>query len=83
MTDEKAKELLNNLIGMVEDNHESDYDTALKIGIDAIESKKIIRCKDCRFWAKEKDSLQGRCFLGKGYPTRSYFCGSAQRKDEE
>ena len=47
MTDEKAKELLSNLIGMVEDNQENDYDTALKIGIDAIESKKIIRCKDC------------------------------------
>ena len=82
MTDEKAKELLSNLIGMVEDNQENDYDTALKIGIDAIESKKIIRCKDCRFWAKEKHSLQGRCFLEKGYPTGMYFCGSAQRKEQ-
>ena len=36
MTEVEAKELLDNLIGMVSDNQESDYDTALKMGIKAL-----------------------------------------------
>ena len=36
MTEAEAKELLDNLIGMVSDNQESDYDTALKMGIKAL-----------------------------------------------
>lgn len=36
MTEEIAIELLDNLIGMIEDNHNSDYDTALKMGINAL-----------------------------------------------
>lgn len=43
MTDEKAKELLNNLIGMVEDNHESDYDTALSMAIETLENQKTLQ----------------------------------------
>ena len=37
ITKEKAIDLLSNLIGMVEDNHKSDYDKALKMGIEALE----------------------------------------------
>lgn len=44
MTKEKAKDLLDNLIGFVEDNHGSDYDEALKIAIKALEEKP---CEDC------------------------------------
>lgn len=36
MDREKAADLLDNLIGMVEDNHEADYDTALRMGIEAL-----------------------------------------------
>lgn len=36
MDREKAADLLDNLIGMVEDNHGADYDTALKMGIEAL-----------------------------------------------
>ena len=36
MNREKAIDLLDNLIGMVEDNQESDYDTALKMAIQAL-----------------------------------------------
>lgn len=32
----EAADLLDNLIGMVEDNHGEDYDTALKMGIEAL-----------------------------------------------
>lgn len=38
MTREEAKDLLDNLIGMVEDNHDSDYDTALQMAIKALEA---------------------------------------------
>ena len=37
MTREEAIDLLDNLIGMVEDNHNADYDTALKMAIKALE----------------------------------------------
>ena len=41
MTREEAIELLDNLIGFVEDNHGSDYDEALKIAIKALEQRWI------------------------------------------
>lgn len=44
MTSEEAKYLLDNLIGMVSDNQESDYDTALKMAIKALEQEP---CEDC------------------------------------
>ena len=37
MTNEEAIELLDNLIGMIEDNQNNDYDEALKMGIKALE----------------------------------------------
>jgi hypothetical protein len=36
MTKDEAIDLLDNLIGMVEDNHNSDYDTALQMAIEAL-----------------------------------------------
>lgn len=39
MTNEEAKDLLDNLIGMVEDNQNNDYDEALKLGIEALEKQ--------------------------------------------
>ena len=37
MTIEEAIDLLDNLIGMIDDNHGNDYDTALKMAIKALE----------------------------------------------
>ena len=37
MTRIEAIDLLDNLIGMVDDNHDSNYDTALKMAIKALE----------------------------------------------
>lgn len=36
MTIEQAIDLLDNLIGMVEDNQNNDYDTALHMAIEAL-----------------------------------------------
>ena len=43
MTREEAIDLLDNLIGMVEDNHNSNYDTAVQMAIKALEQEP---CKD-------------------------------------
>lgn len=63
MTREEAKDLLDNLLGMVEDNQDNDYDTALQMGIKALEqepcadavSKKAVlglfNKSDMRSWA--------------------------------
>ena len=42
----------------------------------------IIRCKDCAWWTKQEDSLQGRCALLQIYPTGEWFCGNAGRREE-
>lgn len=46
MTNQEAIDLLDNLIGMIEDNHGSDYDSAIRMAIDALESK-WIPCSEC------------------------------------
>ena len=43
----------------------------------------IIRCKDCEWWEKQKNSLQGRCELMQMYPTGAWFCGNAKRRVDE
>ena len=39
MTRNEAIDLLDNLIGMVDDNHDNDYDTAFKMAIQALEQE--------------------------------------------
>ena len=46
MNREEAIDLLSNLIGMVEDNHNSDYDKALKMGIKALKKEKEREAKE-------------------------------------
>lgn len=36
MTKQEAIDLLDNLIGMIEDNHGSDYDSVIRMAIDAL-----------------------------------------------
>ena len=42
----------------------------------------IIHCKDCDWWTRQKDSLQGRCALTGSYPTGGWYCGNARRATE-
>lgn len=39
MDKKKAADLLDNLVGMVEDSHEADYDTALRMGVEALSAQ--------------------------------------------
>lgn len=43
---------------------------------------KVVRCKDCEWWSKQKDSLQGRCGLSGTYPTGNWYCANGKRKEE-
>ena len=49
MTNEEAINLLDNLVGMVEDNHDAEYDTALCMAIKALEELPKRR-KEARRW---------------------------------
>lgn len=42
----------------------------------------IIRCKDCDWWTKQQDSLQGRCALFGMYPTGAWYCANARERGE-
>ena len=42
----------------------------------------IIRCKDCDWWTKQEDSVQGRCELMQMYPAGGWYCGNARRRLE-
>ena len=42
----------------------------------------VVKCKDCKWWRKQKDSAQGRCRLLGIYPTGAWYCGNAERRTE-
>ncbi len=58
-------------------NHGTDLDIEDASDVDVVE---VVRCKDCDWWTKQDDSLQGRCALLQIYPTGGWFCGSAERE---
>lgn len=43
----------------------------------------LAQCKECDYWEKSKNSLQGRCCLLQMYPTGEWFCGNAKRKENK
>lgn len=63
MTNEKASDLLDNLIGMVDDKDDSEYDIALKMGIKALENIGHLKdrpCSVCEF-RKENGCCKWDC----------------------
>ena len=64
MTKEKAIELLDNLIGMIEDNHGADYDTALHMAIKALEQEPTTRnCFGCKYSKDNHNAGTEECHL--------------------
>ena len=53
-----AIDLLDNLIGMVEDNHGSDYDAALRMGIEALKAEEPNLQQSCNQLATDTISRQ-------------------------
>lgn len=48
-----------------------------------IERTELVRCKDCKWWTKQEDSLQGRCALMQSYPTGAWYCANGERKTND
>ena len=88
MDRKEAADLLDNLIGMVEDSHGADYDTALKMGIEALSAQlEVIACgqgelvqdssrlvQDCISRQAAIDALQKE--INKGIPPFDDVMGS-------
>ena len=60
----------------------SDYDPPSYVWVD--NTGELIRCRDCDWWEKQEKSksMQGRCSWHNMYPTESYYCGSARKRNE-
>ena len=58
---EKAIYLLDNLVGMIEDNQDNDYDFALKKGIEALKQEDVID----KIRAEIKKSSHGKWYIGR------------------
>jgi len=43
--------------------------------------KEPIRCKDCIWWTENANFIQGRCSIFGMYPTGTWFCANAERKE--
>lgn len=67
MTREEAMDLLDNLIGMVEDSQDNDYDEALKMAIEAL------RERPKGEWIEESDN----------HGHSSYFCSRCGTQEGE
>lgn len=48
-----------------------------------IDAVPVVRCKDCRWWAKQEKSIQGRCALNGTYPTGGWYCANGEREEDE
>ena len=80
MDKQKAAELLDNLIGMVEDSQENDYDTALKMGIKALKAdvQPVQRWIPCSERLPEKDG-EYICTMQDGQVQECGFVPTAQK----
>ena len=50
-------------------------------GIDVTRVGELTRCGDCKFWEPTDCSSQARCSLSGMYPTASWYCGNAERRE--
>lgn len=46
-----------------------------------IDAVPVVRCKDCKFWKKQKDSLQGRCILMDHCSAGECYCWNGKLKE--
>lgn len=48
----------------------------------AADVEEVVHCRDCKWWEKYKDSLQGRCSLHSISPTGSWYCANGVKENE-
>lgn len=68
-------------------NNVKEFDTTHNYELNIVESIKngtpLVQCKECDYWEKSENSLQGRCCLLQMYPTGEWFCGNAKKKENK
>lgn len=47
-----------------------------------VDAVTVVRCKDCKWWTKQENSIQGRCALAGIYPTGGWYCGNGRREED-
>ena len=87
MTRNEAADLLDNLVGMVDDNQEHDYNTALKMAIEALSAQQWTPVTEA-LPEDEKDVLVTRHFLSdtqlkKNAITEAFYVEVAHRIGDE
>lgn len=60
----------------------SSIDLQVILDAPAADVRDVVRCRDCYWWAKQEDSLQGCCSLLPIYPTGAWFCGNGIREED-
>lgn len=51
--------------------------------IQGMPAEEIPRCKNCYWWTKQDDSLQGRCARYGFYPTGYWYCAAARERRDD
>lgn len=72
---------INTIMGQPPEPHYPSWYAAQIEKLPAVQPE-IIRCKDCDWWTKQEDSVQGRCELMQMYPAGGWYCGNARRRLE-
>ena len=71
---------------LIDEKFENGVDDACYIVehfVPAADVVEVVRCKDCKWWAKSTNSAQGQCILSNMLPTGEYYCGSGRKRDIE
>lgn len=66
------------------DHYTSGFDEAVTRveNFPAADVAPVVRCQNCMYWTKMKDSAQGRCALLCHYPTGGWYCANGERKED-
>ena len=86
MDRQRVIDLLDNLVGMIQDNQGNDYDGALRTAIDALKQPEIIRCTDCIKGKYHNLAKSTMCMLHPLNPVRvepDGFCKWGEKKHVE
>ena len=78
---DKCEELENHLPTEEREGYRMfpDYETVRNY----LTETKVVRCKDCYWWEKYQDSVQGRCFLSGGSPAGGWFCANGRTEEAD
>lgn len=71
----------------IHSNYIDDYAKGFQAGLNVVSNAPtinavpVVRCKDCKFWKKQRDSLQGRCILMDHCSAGEWYCWNGELKE--